>query len=40
MEMNQALQILANAGIGFAVVYTGENERCPICYSEENPRAA
>ena len=40
MEMNQALDLLANAGIVFEVVYAGENERCPICFSEENPRAA
>lgn len=38
--MNQALVIIADAEIGFEVVYAGEEDLCPLCRSLETQQAA
>jgi len=40
MEMSNALALLAATGIGFEVVYDGDDEQCPICQSRETQKAA
>jgi hypothetical protein len=40
MEMKQALEVLAAAGLGFEVVYEGDEERCPVCVEREARQAA
>jgi hypothetical protein len=40
MEMNEALAQLLAAGIGFEVVYEGDDAQCPQCDPGANRQAA
>ncbi|CAN5740627.1 MAG: hypothetical protein ABR609_02670 [Acidimicrobiia bacterium] len=40
MEINQALDIIASAGLVFEVVYAGDGTHCPLCLRRETQQAA
>jgi hypothetical protein len=40
MEIKIATQLLDTGGIGFEVVYEGDEARCPVCVERETRKAA